>query len=103
MIAMLTKSVNHAHDIIDSKSQELASKERIATQKNQTDILTTEIKVGNDSNVKVFQAELAHREAVLDMQQPVVPQETPDNSAPNAPQPQAQPLTPPQASPTLPA
>lgn len=109
MISMLTKAVNHAHDVIDSKTQELESKERIAAQNNQTDIVVAQVKAGNEANVSVLQAELEHREALLGMQQQITSDiinatttpPVPQNSPSNAPNPTSQPLTAPQASPSV--
>lgn len=68
MLEQLTKALNDAHDQSDAKAMELASKEKIATQNNETNLVIAELKSSMANNMALFREELAHLRADADRQ-----------------------------------
>jgi hypothetical protein len=68
MIDALTKALNEAHDLADAKKLELESKERIATQANETNLVIAELKQSMTNNMAMFREELAHLRHDKDLQ-----------------------------------
>ncbi len=84
MIEQLTQALHAAHDQLDTKAQELASKERIAEQNNETALIVAEIKAGNDRNLALFKEELLHLRDEKQLQAQAAQQQ----AAAQAPQPE---------------
>lgn len=59
MIQALTESLNKTQDVIDNRSAELLSKERIATQNNQTKIILERMQQGHEVNLEMLLRQLA--------------------------------------------
>lgn len=77
MIQALTESLNKTQDVIDNNSAELMSKERIATQNNQTKIILERMQQGHEVNLEMLLRQLADIAAKK-------PQNQPQNAAPQS-------------------
>lgn len=85
MVDQLTKALNDAHDQLESKEMELASKERIALLQSQTELIKTWATLDQKDAHAAFQAELAeiqNRLRILGEAQPIEPALPPQAAGP---------------------